>query len=184
MKSEDWKNCRGCGLCETRNQVVWGKGKKGDLMLLGEAPGADEDLLGEPFVGRCGELLTKMLSECGVSRDDVYITNVVKCRPVVGKKNRAPKKEEIDSCKGWLWSEIKELKPKVILTFGKVPTGLMLKLKKTFKLGDYIGEAHSVEYMDSMIVPCYHPSYLMQTGRDKMSVSLESISKAVSLSNV
>ena len=180
----NWKNCTGCNLCKTRTQVVWGKGKNTGILLLGEAPGSDEDIIGEPFVGRCGELLTKMLKQCGVSREDVYITNVVKCRPVEGKKNRPPKKEEIDACKAWLWSELKQLKPKVIVTLGKVPTGLLLKLKKTFKLGDHIGKAHELDYLDAVVVPCYHPSYLMQTGKGKMDVSLESIKTAVGLNNV
>ena len=109
-------------------------------MLVGEAPGADEDLLGEPFVGRCGDLLTKMLTDLGIDRENVYITNTVKCRPVEGKKNRPPKKEEIQSCKNWLWKEIQEVAPKVIVTFGKVPTSLLLKISKhKLKLGDVVG---------------------------------------------
>ena len=102
-------NCTRCTLCETRTNVVAGKGNKNaKLMLVGEAPGADEDLLGEPFVGRCGDLLTKMLTDLGIHRENVYITNTVKCRPVEGKKNRPPKKEEIQSCKSWLWSGLVE----------------------------------------------------------------------------
>ena len=169
-------NCTLCGLCDTRTNVVVGKGPRpSSLMVIGEAPGADEDLLGEPFIGRCGDLLTKMLDECGVGRDNIYITNVVKCRPVAGKKNRAPTSEEIATCKRWLWAEMKSINPKVILTLGKTPTGLLLKLKKTFKLADYINKEHHLEYLPSLVVPCYNPSYLMQTGRNKMDIALECI---------
>ena len=172
-------NCTMCGLCETRTNVVVGKGpRSSSLMIIGEAPGADEDMLAEPFIGRCGDLLTKMRDDSGVSRDNTYITNVVKCRPVQGKKNRAPSTEEIETCKRWLWEEMKVVNPRVILTLGKTPTGLLLKLKKTFKLADYINKAHQVEYLQSLVVPCYHPSYLMQTGRDKMGVALECIKLA------
>ena len=178
-------NCGRCGLCETRTNVVAGKGSsKAKLMLVGEAPGADEDLLGEPFVGRCGDLLTKMLSDSGIDREDVYITNTVKCRPIDGKKNRPPKKEEIQSCKAWLWKEMQELSPKVIVTFGKVPTSLLLKIPKhKLKLGDVVGKMQSVDYTKSVIVPCYHPSYLMQTGRGKMQHSLDAISIAKDISD-
>ena len=157
-----------------------GKGPKtSDLILLGEAPGADEDLIGEPFVGRCGELLTKMLEDTGIDRETTYITNTVKCRPVVGKKNRPPEKEEISACRGWLWQELQEIKPKGVVTFGKSPTGLLLKIKKhKLKLGDVVGRRQSVDYMDSVIIPCYHPSYLMQTGRNKMQDSLSALSLA------
>jgi|TARA_R110002110_G_scaffold15839_5_gene70005 uracil-DNA glycosylase len=178
-------NCKMCGLCETRTSVVQGKGNlKSKLMLLGEAPGADEDLLGEPFVGRCGDLLTKMLSDLDIHRDSLYITNTVKCRPVEGKKNRPPKKEEIQSCKGWLWDEIQSITPKVIITFGKVATSLLLKISKhKLKLGDVVGKIQNVDYMDTIIVPCYHPSYLMQTGKGKMQDSIDAIKLAKEVSD-
>jgi len=178
-------NCKLCGLCETRNQVVMGKGPKtSKLMLLGEAPGADEDILGEPFVGRCGELLTKMMEEVGLQRSDSYITNTVKCRPVEGRKNRPPKAEEIKSCRRWLWNEIQEVSPKVIVTFGKVPTGLLLKIKKhKLRLGDFVGKRQNVDYMESIIIPCYHPSYLMQTGRNKMQNSIDALNLAKEICN-
>ena len=178
-------NCIRCGLCQTRTNVVAGKGStQAKLMLVGEAPGADEDLLGEPFVGRCGDLLTKMLTGLGINREDVYITNTVKCRPVEGKKNRPPKKEEIQSCKAWLWKEMQEISPKVIVTFGKVPTSLLLKISKhKLKLGDVVGKMQHVDYTESVIVPCYHPSYLMQTGRGKMQHSLDAKSIAKDISD-
>jgi len=169
-------NCMLCGLCSTRTNVVVGKGpRSARLMIIGEAPGADEDLLGEPFIGRCGDLLTKMLDECGVGRENTYITNVVKCRPVEGKKNRAPTAEEIATCKRWLWGEMKNVNPKVILTLGKTPTGLLLKLKKSFKLADYINKRYQPEYLTASIIPCYHPSYLMQTGKNKMEIAMDCI---------
>lgn len=177
--------CSLCCLSENRTQVVAGKGNLNSrLMIIGEAPGADEDLLGEPFVGRCGDLLTKMLDECEIARDNIYITNVVKCRPVSGKRNRAPAADEIQACKRWLWNEMNLIQPKAIITLGKTPTGLILKLKKTFKLGDYINSQHELPYLQSSVVPCYHPSYLMQTGRDKMGVAIECIKLAKKIANV
>ena len=141
-------------LCKTRNGVVSGAGSGSKLMVLGEAPGSDEDETGEPFIGRCGDLLTKMLEGTGIKRDSIYITNVVKCRPTKdnkGRSNRPPSTEEVSNCKRWLWGEIKALKPKAILTL-------------------------DLEYMeDTCVVPCYHPSYLMQTGKNKMDISIRCI---------
>jgi DNA polymerase len=163
----------------SRNQVVTGKGNPSSFVVIGEAPGADEDLLGEPFVGRCGELLTKMLDDIDISRDTIYVSNTVKCRPTKGRANRPPTKEEIEACKGWIWNELKLIQPKVIVTLGKAPTSLLLKIKQyKLKMADVVGIPQYVDYMESTIIPCYHPSYLMQTGRHKMEASMDALKKA------
>lgn len=160
------KTCHKCELCATRNNVVLGKGpKNAKIMIVGEAPGEDEDILGEPFVGRCGDLLTKLLTKAGLKREEIYITNTVKCRPTVGnkfKKNRPPTEEEINTCKYWLWQEIKEVKPRIIFTLGAVPTKLILKLKKSAKLGDYVGIEHVLDF--GTIVPIWHPAFILRNG--------------------
>ena len=108
--------CTACGLAETRTQVVFGAGAPdADLMFVGEAPGRNEDLQGEPFVGAAGNLLERLLGEIGIGRDDVYIANVLKCRP---PGNRDPKPEEIDACKGYLRSQLELVDPRVVVTLG------------------------------------------------------------------
>ena len=143
-----------------------------DIMFVGEALGENEAIQERPFVGVAGQLLTKMLKEVGITREECYITNVVHCRPTTngGKKNRAPTEEEITACKGWLWKEMQTVKPKIIVTLGKVPTYTLLhsKLKKTFKMGAVAGNVYDVDYIDSHFIPCWHPSYLLQHGKDKI----------------
>lgn len=169
------KTCNKCSwMCTTRTQVVTGIGPTdAQLMLIGEAPGENEDLLGEPFMGRAGDLLNKILKETGIDRNKIYITNTVKCRPTEkkGKRlaNRAPTQEEIDNCKSWLWKEIKLIKPRLIVTLGKVPTRTLLSLPLQFKMGDYVGKVceptWNIEGEIPTIIPCFHPSYLLQHGR-------------------
>jgi uracil-DNA glycosylase family 4 len=148
--------------------VVFGKGPKtAKLMIIGEAPGAEEIAAKAPFVGRAGKLLTTMLSAAKIDRAETYITNAVKepCRD--GNKNRPPKRWEIEKWKELLWEELKSLTElKVIVTLGKVPTSLLLGLPATFKLGDYVGKRYNREYTKASIVPALHPSYLMQYGRE------------------
>ena len=149
--------------------IVNGKGPlNAKLMIIGESPGKDEVEAGEPFVGRSGKLLTAIMEQAQIKRETTYITNVVKepCRD--GNKNRPPKQEEIDKWKGVLWGEIKSLKElKLIVTLGKVPTCLLLKLKPTIKLSDYFGKRYKREYMVANIVPCYHPSFLLNNGQNE-----------------
>lgn len=116
--------CTACRLAETRNSVVFGVGDPGaSLMLVGEAPGKNEDLQGEPFVGAAGQLLDELLGGIGVTRDEVYIANVLKCRP---PGNRDPKEDEIDSCKGYLRAQIRMIRPEVVVTLGNFATKLLL----------------------------------------------------------
>ncbi len=161
--------------------IVHGQGpENATMMLIGEAPGRDEDELDEPFCGRCGDLLTKMLADAGIDRAEVFITNVVKCRPTSpdGKKNRPPHAEEIRICKRWLWEEIQAVKPKVIMTLGKVPTSLLLQDKKS-QMKEVIGQVHKLSFCD-IVIPNYHPSFIMVYGKEYMAeaVSVFSIGKA------
>jgi len=160
---EEHRKCTQCGLRSGCNQVIPGVGpRNAALMLVGEAPGADEDLEGVPFFGKCGKFLTKLLLQAKIERMDCYITNTVGCRP---PKNRKPTDEEIQACKSWLWQKIKLVNPKVIITLGATPTRLLLGLKKSFKLGEYVGRENKVSYINSIILPAYHPSFLLQHGR-------------------
>ena len=124
------KGCEKCLLCHSRTQVVCGAGQTdARIMLLGEAPGGEEDLSGEPFVGAAGKNLERFLAVAGLKRTDVYIANTVKCRPVKdGKRgyvNRKPSSEEIRVCSEWLWQEIALLKPRLLVTLGAVPLALL-----------------------------------------------------------
>lgn len=156
------------------------------IMLVGEALGRDEAQLRKPFVGRCGKFLDHMLDKSGLDRKDIYITNVVKGRPYVqdGKfqRNRPPEPEEINSCKKWLWQEIQVIKPKIIITAGKIPTFLLLGLTKKDTLKNVAGLEHKVSYTDAIIIPIYHPSYIMsyQLGLEYGTIShLEKVKKIV-----
>lgn len=117
------RDCTRCALSESRTQVVFGSGNAdADLMFVGEAPGAEEDRLGLPFVGRSGNLLTKMLGEVGIARDDVFIANTLKCRP---PDNRDPLASEIETCRPWLAEQIRLVEPRVVATLGNFATKLL-----------------------------------------------------------
>jgi uracil-DNA glycosylase family 4 len=132
------------------------------LLIVGEAPGADEDLEGEPFVGRSGQLLTKLLKDAGIDRSSTYVSNAVKCRP---PGNRTPSLEEIAVCKIWLWREMQQLSNlKVILPLGAIPTGLLLKLKNV-TMGNLVGRTFKMEYTKAKIMPWYHPSFLLRRNK-------------------
>lgn len=148
--------CRLCPLAATRNLAVPGEGSyDSSLMFVGEAPGADEDVQGRPFVGRAGQLLAKIIEAMGFRREDVYITNVVKCRP---PNNRTPLRQEIQSCRGYLLVQIETIAPRIIVTLGKVATDFfipsaagMSALRGTFHRRGEI-----------LIMPTFHPSYLIR----------------------
>lgn len=169
--AQDIRQCRKCALCRAMpgTKPVPGHGPiTAKIMLVGEALGEDESIIEQPFVGMCGRFLTNMLTKAGLDRGELYITNVVKCRPTdpSGKKNRAPDQFEIDACKGWLWKEIQLVKPKAIITLGKVPTTTLLS-KKNILLKDEVGSSHKPSWFDTHIFPCYHPSYIMARARGK-----------------
>lgn len=167
-------NCSKCKeLCKNRTTIVSGIGPyDAKIMIVGEAPGETEDLSGEPFVGRAGKLLDKILESAGIKREQVYITNTVKCRP---PKNRTPEPQEIDNCGVYLWMEIRNIKPRLIITLGKTPLLKLVTLKKSTKLADFLGREIPKEWpgIETTILPCLHPSYLLQYGRDKLDMTIE-----------
>ena len=150
------KNCMLCELGTTRTNFVFGTGNpNAQLMFVGEAPGKDEDLKGEPFVGRAGQLLNKMLEAIGSKREDVYIANVLKCRP---PKNRDPKPDEIDKCEPYLLHQIDLIKPAVIVALGRF--GGASLLRTTMSLGDMRKSEHL--YNNIPLIVTYHPAALLR----------------------
>jgi len=150
--------CTACGLAETRTQVVFGVGAfDADIMFIGEAPGRNEDLEGEPFVGRAGQLLNQLLGEIGVERDDVYIANVLKCRP---PGNRDPRPDEIDSCKGYLRRQMELIDPKVVITLGNFATKLLLK--RNVGITRLRGQVYP--WWRRHLVPTFHPAAALRGG--------------------
>jgi DNA polymerase len=151
--------CTRCALSETRTQVVFGVGDpQARLMLVGEAPGKNEDLQGEPFVGAAGQLLDSLLGEIGIRRDQVYIANVLKCRP---PGNRDPRQDEIDSCKGYLREQIRLISPEVVVTLGNFATKLMLNTETG--ITRLRGRAHHW-WLGALLVPTFHPAAALRGG--------------------
>lgn len=149
-------DCQRCKLCEKRTNIVFGVGNpKAKLMFIGEAPGHDEDLQGEPFVGRAGQLLTKMIEAMGFQRSDVYIANIVKCRP---PDNRYPEPEEVENCIPFLYRQIDDIGPAVIVTLGNLATQTILNTKTG------ITALHGTfrEYRGAQLMPTYHPAFLLR----------------------
>ena len=155
--------CNKCMLASTRDKIVFGSGNlESKLMIIGEAPGKDEDLMGEPFVGRAGKLLDEILFSIGVARDNVYITNTVKCRP---PQNRNPLLEEIESCSDYLTKQIRNINPSIIILLGKVAANRMLGIEEPMsELRQKIFNHHSTNI--PMIV-FYHPAYLLRSPSQK-----------------
>ena len=151
--------CTRCGLAEGRTQVVFGVGHpRSDLMFIGEAPGRDEDLQGEPFVGRSGQLLDRlMLEELGQDRTGFYIANTVKCRP---PGNRDPQADEIAACRPWLETQIELIDPRVLVTLGNFATRLILETKEG--ITRMRGREHS--WQGRVVVPTFHPSAALRSG--------------------
>ena len=148
--------CQRCALGPTRNQFVFGSGNAGSLlMFVGEGPGADEDRLGLPFVGKAGKLLDRMIDVIGLDREDVYVTNVVKCRP---PNNRNPTPDEIAHCIGILERQIELVNPKLVVTLGNVPTQALLPGSP----GITKSRGGLKKYRDWNILPTFHPSYLLR----------------------
>lgn len=158
-------DCKACiSLCEGRNKIVFGEGAEdADLMFIGEAPGADEDCQGRPFVGRAGQLLTKIISAMKLERENVYIANVLKCRP---PKNRDPNPDEAEACEPILIKQIQVIKPKVIVALGKISTQLLLKTKSP--IGALRGKFH--DYHGIPLMPTYHPAALLRDPSRKKTV--------------
>ncbi|OFW00418.1 MAG: hypothetical protein A3I61_04755 [Acidobacteria bacterium RIFCSPLOWO2_02_FULL_68_18] len=161
----DLGNCTRCKLHGLgRRQIVFGVGNPdARLMFVGEAPGADEDLQGEPFVGRAGQLLTKIIEAIGLRRQDVYIANVIKCRP---PNNRNPESDEVEQCERFLFRQIDTIRPTVIVALGKFAAQSLLRTT------DPITRLRGREfrYRDAILMPTYHPAYLLRTPSAKREV--------------
>lgn len=155
--------CTRCGLHAGRTQAVCGVGNQtADWMIIGEAPGEDEDRVGEPFVGRAGQLLNEMLRAAGMARDDVYIANMLKCRP---PNNRDPHADEVDSCMPYLQRQIELIQPKLILLVGRIAAQNLLATSAP--VGKLRGEVHSFGAAGIPAVVTYHPAYLLRSPAQK-----------------
>lgn len=165
--------CRRCKLCEARHSIVFGSGNpQADFVVIGEGPGADEDAQGKPFVGRAGQLLTKMLEAIHLSRDEVYITNAVKCRP---PGNRNPEPDELAACAPFLAAQLGTIQPKVVLSVGSVATQALLKTREP--IGKLRGRLHA--YGAAVLVPTFHPAFLLRNpGQEYKRMAYEDLKLA------
>ena len=158
------EGCQKCKLCSTRKHIVVGEGNlTADLMFVGEAPGANEDEEGRPFIGKAGDLLDKIIAAMGFDRWDVYITNVIKCRP---PENRDPEPDEIEACNSYLDQQITLIKPKIIVALGKFASQYLTqsdepisKMRGNFAKCD-----------DIYLMPTFHPAYLLRNAAAKKDV--------------
>lgn len=157
------KNCQLCALAKSRTQTVFGVGnRQADLMIVGEAPGFHEDKQGEPFVGRAGQLLNKMLDSVDLSREQVFIANVLKCRP---PNNRDPLPEEIKQCTGYLEQQVKLIAPKLIVAVGRHAAHYLLGT--TLSLSALRKQTHVFGSDKTAVIVSYHPAYLLRNPQDK-----------------
>jgi uracil-DNA glycosylase len=158
---EEIGDCERCRLHKGRTKLVFGVGNvNADIMFVGEGPGADEDAKGEPFVGRAGQLLNNMITAMGLKREDVYIANVVKCRP---PGNRTPEKDECDTCSPFLLRQIDVIKPKVIVALGAVAAKNLLAMNDS--MANLRGRWY--DFRNSKLLVTYHPAYLLRDPRQK-----------------
>lgn len=156
-------SCTACALHESRTNTVFGVGdENADLLIIGEAPGRDEDRQGEPFVGKAGQLLNQMLQAIGFSRDKVFIANILKCRP---PNNRDPRPEEVVKCANFLLAQIRKINPKVILSVGRVSAQNLLQ--KTDRIGRLRGQVYHHPITQTPIIVTYHPAYLLRSPTEK-----------------
>ena len=156
-------SCTLCDLHRTRTQTVFGIGHPAaDWLIIGEAPGADEDRKGEPFVGRAGQLLTNMLRAIGLAREEVFIANILKCRP---PNNRDPQQQEIASCRPYLRQQIDFIQPKIILAVGRIAAQALLNTDTP--IGRMRGKKYTYEDTEIPVVATYHPAYLLRSPQQK-----------------
>ena len=156
------KECSKCKLCKTRQNVVFGVGnEKAEIMFIGEGPGGDEDRLGEPFVGKAGQLMNRAFEAVGIKREDVYIANIVKCRPPA---NRDPEQDEVIACLDYLRNQVMLVKPKIIVLLGRIALQNILgaEYKITACRGKWI-EKKGIKYM-----PTWHPAALLRDETKKI----------------
>lgn len=162
--SEDIGDCKRCRLCQQRNKIVFGSGNAhADLVFIGEGPGRDEDIQGLPFVGRAGKLLTQMIEAMGLKRDDVYICNVVKCRP---PENRAPEPDEMETCSPFLFRQLAVIQPKAIVCLGATAFQALYGAKQSISRlrGQWL------EFRGVPMMATYHPAYLLRNPNAKGEV--------------
>ncbi len=156
-------NCRACGLHTSRIQTVFGVGNpQADLLIIGEAPGANEDKQGEPFVGRAGQLLNSMLAAIGLQREDVFIANILKCRP---PQNRDPKPEETTKCTPYLDRQVALLQPKLIMAVGRIASHYLLQCSTP--MGRLRGQRYQFRDTGIPLIVSYHPAYLLRSPQEK-----------------
>ncbi len=157
------RGCRACGLCEARTQTVFGVGNRNaDLLIVGEAPGLEEDRRGEPFVGRAGQLLDRMLAAIGLNRDQVYIANILKCRP---PGNRDPQPEEALSCEPFLARQIELINPRLVLATGRISSQNLLRTDAS--VGRLRGRWFALGAARIPLRVTYHPAYLLRAPEHK-----------------
>jgi len=157
-------DCKRCKLHRTRKTLVFGEGnEKAKLMLIGEGPGYDEDVQGRPFVGKAGQLLTNILHHIGLQRHEVYITNIIKCRP---PNNRNPEPDEIESCRPFLLKQIEAIKPQLICALGTFSAQALLQTEAKITL--LRGKFYDLSGI--RIIPTYHPAYLLRNPEKKKEV--------------
>ncbi len=155
--------CRRCELCRTRTQTVFGVGDtQAELMVIGEAPGAEEDRQGEPFVGRAGQLLNSMLRAIGNPRERVYIANILKCRP---PGNRDPNPAEVAQCRPYLQRQVEMLQPMLILAVGRIAAQNLLETDTP--IGRLRGQVHRFGSLATPLIVTYHPAYLLRSPGEK-----------------
>ncbi len=174
---EDIGDCTRCKLCRLgRKQIVFGVGNShADLMFVGEAPGRDEDIQGVPFVGRAGQKLTQIIEAIGLKREDVYIANVIKCRP---PENRNPEPDEVETCEQFLFRQVDVIKPKVIVALGTFAARSLLK--SDAPISRLRGRVY--EYRGAKLIPTFHPAYLLRNPSCRREV-WEDMKKARALLN-
>lgn len=161
--THDIKRCTQCRLHETRTQAVVGDGnQQATLMIVGEAPGAEEDRTGTPFVGRAGDMLTAMLRAIGIAREKVYIANALKCRP---PQNRDPRRDELQQCHSYLQHQLSLVQPDVVMAVGRIAAQSLLN--SDLPLGKMRGTDHRIGQSKTPLVVTYHPAYLLRTPAQK-----------------
>src|SRR4030066_1129685 len=161
---EELGDCKRCKLHRTRRAIVFGEGnEKATLMFIGEGPGYDEDVQGKPFVGRAGQLLTKIIQSINLSREEVYIANIIKCRP---PQNRNPEPDEIQSCSPFLMKQILAIQPKIICALGTFSAQTLLKTDT--KITALRGKVFDLEGIN--VTPTYHPAFLLRNPDKKREV--------------
>tara|TARA_B100000035_G_C21006838_1_gene557686 strand:+ start:764 stop:1402 length:639 start_codon:yes stop_codon:yes gene_type:complete len=159
-------NCHKCELSKTRTNVVFGKGSnKSKVLIIGEAPGKDEDISGEPFVGRAGKLLTEILFSMNLDRENVYITNTVKCRP---PENRNPNGNEINACADYLDDQINIISPNIIIILGKIAAERLMHTSEP--MANLRGKVHYYKDTKVPMLVFYHPAYLLRSPSEKSKV--------------